>query len=451
MFTPGRYVVVDDNPDELKLLVNALHRIGAPCVAHLYKADAPPADGFLRGVRVLFLDLHLVPGIQMGDHQAAFNNIVQLLEGGIEPASGPYIIVLWSSYANQRAELERRIAERLTPGKRPLALLVLDKKEYDLADDGGGGADKLATAVSDAVAKDPRLFALISWERDVLAAASATLTQIGDLIPPDDRTPTRYGEKLDGVLSVLASAAVGKNHVEKDVRGAVNNALLPILSDKIMKQPADVHSASIWKAAVTKYKEESPLTDGESGVINAALHVALPEAEAIRPTDWGAVVLMPEDALSDEAIQQRFGLESKTQLFLQTCPVKRKNARKNCTPILLRIGASCDFAQNKSGPIPYVFGLLVAADEPLIDEARRQSAEEYSPVLVLPGTEKPLRIFINARFQVSLVPNQVAAWESICRLREQLLMTFATHCAEYVTRPGIVFVQTHKPAGEAAD
>ena len=120
-------------------------------------------------------------------------------------------------------------------------------------------------------------------------------------------------------------------------------------------------------------------------------------------------------------------------------------------PILLRIGASCDFAQKKSGPVPYVFGLLVAEDEPLIDEARRQDSEYSSPVLVLPRKEKPFRIFINARFQVSLVPNQVATWESIGRLREQLLMTFATHCAEYVTRPGIVFVQTHKPAEEAAN
>jgi hypothetical protein len=439
MFTRGRYVVVDDNESELNALVAALHACRIPCVPILYMADQVLADGFLAGVRVLFLDLHLVPSVQLGDHAPAINNLIQLLETGITAESGPYVVVLWSSHAGQHAELSRKIGERLDPTKRPLAVLVLDKKTYDLDKPTAESGAKLIEDVSAEVAKDPRLQALVNWERSVLNAASATLSHLGSLIPDAEKTPEKYGPRIDTILSELAAAAVGKQHVKSDIKAAVNAALAPILADQIANQRSEPDDTRIWEAAVTKYEGKPSLAPAEAARLNTMLHVAMAPAENPAPTDWGALVLPSEAALTDESISGRFGLAKKGSLLFEASPAKRGTPRyDDCNLAFVRIGASCDHAQKRSGPMLYALAFIVPSSAVLRDPMPMSFVS--SPLLILPSADEPVCIYVNARFQISLTENDVASWQTLGRIREQLLMKITAHCAEYTTRPGIISI-----------
>jgi hypothetical protein len=445
MFTRGRYVVVDDNENELQALISALHACGVPCVPILYKAEEPLPDGFLAGVRVLFLDLHLVPSVQLGDHAPAINNLIQLLESGISPESGPYVIVLWSSHAGQHAELSKKIGERLDPAKRPLAVLVLDKKAYDLDKPTAESGERLIADVTAEVAKDPRLQALVNWEKTVLDAVAATLSHIGSLIPESEKTPDKYGPRIDTILSELAAAAVGKEHVKADIKAAVNAALAPILADRIANQRSEPDDTKIWEAAVTKFKDKPSLGAADAARLNTMLHVAFAPAENPAPMDWGALVFPSDAALTDDAVLGRFGFAKKGQLVFEASPAMKGTPAYNlCQLAFVRIGASCDHAQKRSGPMLYALAFMVPCSAVLRDPLPKSFIS--SPSLILPGSEEPVCLHVNARFQVTLTEADVAEWHSVGRIREQLLMQISVHCAEYTTRPGIIAI----PAKEVA-
>ena len=442
MFTPGRYVAIDDDREELRLLVEALHEIGAPCVGHHYRPEREFPHELLRGIRILFLDLHLIGGVQSGEKQA-FEVIRDILEQGINPDSGPYVIVLWTSHAEKAGSFQEHLAEHLDTLKLPLAVLSLDKKNYL----GGGkeGAEALTADVSKAISADPRLQALLSWERDVLAAAGETLSAVGGLVEPQYRDPSNYGPKLDQVLSVLATAAFGKDHAAANVRAAVNTALAPLLLDRISNRGPDAEADEIWNAAVTHVGDAEPLGIEQAATVNCMLHLALLPAESVRPSDWGALLLLPDGELAKDKMLSRFALTT-GQLMFASCPARKESGRKKCKPALLRLGAACDYAQNKPGPITYAFCTVVPADIEMKESQRLSKALIASPIMSLPDLG-PVKLFVDARYQITLVAAEVEQLEPAGRVREQLLMQIAAHCAEYVMRPGIVSIE---PAVAAA-
>ncbi len=436
MFTPARYVIVDDNADELKQLADCMQKIGAPCLPLRYDQAEGIETKHLGGVRLLFLDLHLTTGAQSGSIAQAAGLIVTMLEDGIVATAGPYVIILWTKHQEQRAAFEAYVMENLDPLKRPLAILSLDKNNY-LAGDAG---EKLTSDVGQIIETDPRLRAMLDWEREVLKAAGATLAEIGALVAKEDRTAARFSERLDEILSLLAFEAVGGANAKADPYSAVNAALMPILSDRIANQRVDPKSNAIWKAAVTKVEDLNHPSPTEAAKLNSMLHIAKASSEALTPDAWGAVTLLPEAELADASMIKRFDLPAKPMLSGTFC-LTEKGERSASRLCVLRVGASCDYAQSRKGPVPFVLGAIVPA------EAKRREglpkAEIVTPPLMLDGFDGPVRMIFNTHLQISMVPAEFGAWPALCRLREPLLMQITTYGARHATRPAIISFGSH--------
>ncbi|WP_163999617.1 hypothetical protein [Pyxidicoccus caerfyrddinensis] len=433
MFTPGRYIVVDDLIEDLKPLVDALNQIGAPCLGIHYDVARPLEPKFFAGVRILFFDLHLVPGQGTTPH-ARYGHIVQILEQCINPLGGPYIMVLWTSHVEEQDNFAAYVEKALDASLRPLTILGLDKNKYR-AVNGGFAGHMLRTDIEQTIARHVQLQALLSWEADVLAAAGATLATLGDLVPKSDRSLEKYPQALDGILSRLAVAAAGQQNVAKDVRGAVNSALAPVLLDQILNQQVNKNASDLWTRAVTQLDQRSKMDPQQSGRMNRMLHLAMPPPEGIRPTAWGAVVKLSETAAGDEAMKRRFGLR-KVEVLKEFRLQEADPA--SCTPFLLRIGAVCDYAQSKIGPIPYVLGFIVPKSVKRSGKAPDAEFDRNNPFFELLDQQEPVQLVVNARFQVSLVQEDVEGWEVLFRIREQFLTMVVAHISAYVTRPGIL-------------
>ncbi|MGN7713677.1 hypothetical protein [Agrobacterium radiobacter] len=436
MFTPARYVIVDDNPDELKQLADCMRKIGAPCLPLIYDQAEGIATKHLGGVRLLFLDLHLTTGAQSGGIAQTAGLIVAMLEEGIVATSGPYVIILWTKHQEQKAAFEAYVMENLEAMKRPLAILSLDKNNY-LAGDAG---EKLTADVAQIIETDPRLRAMLDWEREVLRAAGATLSEIGALVAKEDRTAARFSERLDEILSLLAFEAVGSANAKVDPYSAVNAALMPILSDRIANQRVDPKSNAIWTAAVTKVENLNQPSQTESARLNSMLHIAKASTEALTSGAWGAVTLLPEAELLDEPMMKRFDLTAKPMLANTFC-LTEKSERSASRLCLLRIGASCDYAQSRKGPVPFVLGAIIPADAKRRDGLPK--AEIVTPSLIIDGFDGPVRMIFNTHLQISLVPTEFSAWSALCRLREPLLMQITTYGARHATRPAIISFGSH--------
>ena len=306
----------------------------------------------------------------------------------------------------------------------------------DLSGPLGVYCGKLMADIGKVIETDPRLRALLDWEREVLRAAGTTLAEVGALVSDDDRKATRFSERLDEVLSLLASEAVGKCNARADPYSAVNAALMPILADRLANQRIGQDSNAIWTAAVTKIGNVPATSLAEAAKLNSMLHVATLSSEELRPGAWGAVSLLPEAEMEDGPMQARFNLTAKPLLSSIFC-MSNKAERKESRLCVLRVGASCDYAQSRRGPVPFMLGAIMPADA-----QRRQDnlpkAEIVTPPLMLEGFDHPVRIAFNAHLVATMVPETYQKWLPLCRLRESLLMQITAHGAQHATRPAII-------------
>ena len=458
MFLPARFVVVDDNPKHLNAIEDVFRKLGTPCLGVVFDPEQGLEDRRFEGVRGLFLDLHLVDSTVTTDEARHFTTIAGILETCISPIGGPFVLVVWTEHEQHvqglRAYLDESL-DRTKPHARPIAIAALSKGRFIDTDSGRTlehEANALRDAVEAALSEKPQLAALVAWEADVVAAAGATVSAVMELVPEAQRRSATFPSGVDEVLSRLAGAAVGQAHVEADPRAAITAALAPILSDTIVNREVPPADMKVWNEAVT-WKGRDPLDPARAGTVNRMLHVAVPMPETIRPTDWGAVVEFP-GGLDNNALKGLFGVTS-GELLGQEFKIGRKD-RERCRPRLVRVGAACDHAQNRPGPLLYLFGLEFAHDiERKTDDTghvRLPASEWLSPVLLLEPNGEPFFLAVNSRFSVSVPKAEAGKWRSAYRLREQLIMHLISHAGGYLTRPGIVELRgVSAAAPETAD
>jgi hypothetical protein len=430
MFTPARYIVLDDEPSELATLIDALHILGAPCIGIRFDPLGLPEPALFAGMRILFSDLHLVKAQPAGVQH--YNTLASLLDRCVPDQHGPYLLVLWTLHEHERAALTQRLEELLPATKRPLAVLALDKTRF--RNGNNWDAVGLRQAIREQVTSMPQLQALLSWERDVLAAANETLALLGSLIPDEQRRVGAYPGALDGILSVLAVAAVGAANAPNDRKGAVTAALSPLLNDRILNRPQDPHGDALWEQAVT-FQPRPALTASQKARMNRMLHLAVPPGETVSRFDWGAIIPLDEARLNDEAMRARFGV---TAAHLRDQEFKLKQTRRTEGRIVVvRGGANCDQAQGQVGPIPLLLGMLVPSGALSMEKKRSPAIHLCDEKFELAGYEEPVSLLIHARFSTTIVPEDLQHWPAaILRLREQLLTTILVHIATHAMRPG---------------
>lgn len=447
MFTAPRFIVVDDKPAHLIAIREAFQRLGSPCMGIHYDPVNDIDRALFRGVRGLFLDLHLLEGALGTDHKRHYAEIARILEDNIHSDGGPFVLVIWTELPHLCQELIDYLDASLDEAKphaRPVAILPLEKESF-INLDSGAAIDPalLRQAVNNAIASNPQLAALLNWETDVLAAAGATLAALLGLVPPAQRLTAAFPAALDTLLSRLAREAVGAPNVTVNPRTAITAALSPILADRIVNQEITPPILELWKQAVTRHSDPSLGNCGldEAGKVNRMLHIAVQGSETIRPTDWGAVVDLPAAMWTDEGFRNQMGI-AKGQFLGGDLKIEAGD-RPRCRPCLVRIGAVCDYAQDRDGPVTYVLGVEIPENA-----VRKKDAQGHdlklpesvwrSPVLVKEGVADPFRLHVHVRFGMNVLANACGEWQVRYRIREQLLMQLVSHASVYLARPGIV-------------
>lgn len=445
MDVPPRFIVVDDKPEHLAAILSVFQTLGTSCLGIVYDAEQGLKARDFRGVRVLFLDLHLIDPLQAAGEERHFVTVASILQDCISQSGGPFVLVVWTEHDHLIDGLREYLDASLDPERphaRPLAIVGLSKGNFIDVNTGvanEGRADALRDAIEAEVRGQPQLAALMAWEIEVLAAAATTLSTLVDLVPNEMRNSTSFGGALDEVLSRLAREAVGRQHVATDHRAAIATALAPILADRIVNQDVSETAAAVWRQAVTWGGRER-LDSRRAGKVNRMLHVAVPRSEAIQSTDWGAVVEYPAAWWTNNEIRNRLGV-TQAELLGQEFKIGTDD-RVRCRPRLVRIGAACDHAQGSGGPLPYLFGLEIPCDVQRkpdnTGEVRLPASEWSSPTLLLDEASGPFVLAVNTRYALSVTPATADGWQPVYRLREQLLMHLISHASGYMARPGIV-------------
>lgn len=426
MLGSPRIVAIDDQEEHLAGLVNCLNQNGVACLQIRYTGDPPKIEA-CPDVRVIFADLQLVPGPR-SDHLADFAGIGSLLEGTIKP-TGPYFIVLWTQYEDQASGLLEFLNERLDPRvTKPYDVRPLPKSHH-IDRDGNIGADKLMEEIADIARDLPQLGALFDWEGRALRASGRTVSSILDLAPTGEAG--KPSDRLGEVLGHLGVEAVGRDHVEGDRFRAVNDALLPILADRIARMSLDGHEDALWQEALKIPDGSGSLAVEDAARLNRLVHIA--DTDNASPTARGVVVPLPNSYRVE--FGDHFGID-------ETDAASKRFRCKNFDPdssnfrwVLVQCQAACDFAQSNPGSLPYYLGL----DFPEEHRATSGNPPESTwrgPVFELRGEIRRLRV--SAGFPVVLPTSELQGIEPLYRLREQILNDLAYHLHSHGARPGMM-------------
>ena len=377
---------------------------------------------------MIFADLNLVPA---QGPTGNFSVIGTLLEEKIKP-SGPYFIVLWTRYPKEAAELHEFL-DRLDKVTKPLAVQALDKADYLDPTGKVKNPETLAKAIGGMIAGQPQVAALFDWETRISDAAANTVLSILELVEAAVADADR-AEEIGRLLASLAVGAVGKEHVEEDRFRAVNDALLPILADRIASMRSREDDKSLWRDAFDNPSTRRNLSPDEAAKLNRLLHIATPPTDAIKPGERGAVIPLLGE-FSGDAFESKFNLTQEMAASTQFGCQKFEENNEMFRWILVQTQAACDYAQTRPGPLSFHLGLYLPAAR---DRKGKQppAALWTSPCFELDGKARLLHV--NARFQVSLPTAKVEGTHPLFRLREQLLSDMIYRIHSYGARPGFI-------------
>lgn len=429
MLPAPRVIIIDDNPAHLRGLAEGLNLHGAACLQIHFSGDAS-AIRPCPHVRVLFADLHLTESGAATDNARHFTVLGGLLEQHIAP-TGPYALVLWTRYPDQAEALKRFLDQRLSGIPRPLCVTALDKGRFLAPDGTVADPAALVAEISKIVQQQPPAAALFDWEENVLSAAAETVGALID-VAGGTRAGMSQDQQLARLLRRLAVESVGKGHVEKNRFHAVNEALLPILADRVAYLKGQRGTEDLWQAAFEGTTGEEELTKEEVARLNRLLHIA-DAADHERATERGAVIALPA-SMSGDNFEKTFGLSQadaaqkqfSAQGFAPTDPKFRW--------VLLQLQAICDFAQGRPGPLPVALGLEMPCDA--ASQEKGNAALYMCPVFEAKAEARALHF--SARFQVSVSPSEAAGVHPLYRIREPLLNMISYAFHGYGARPGII-------------
>lgn len=83
IFSASRFVVVDDRLNHLRAITDTFQRLGTACIGVHYDPAQELNKDHFRGVRCLFMDLHLVDGQASTDERRHYAVIASILEDNI--------------------------------------------------------------------------------------------------------------------------------------------------------------------------------------------------------------------------------------------------------------------------------------------------------------------------------------------------------------------------------
>ena len=436
-----RVIAIDDEVKHLDGLAKGLNQCGAACLPIHFTSETTgiPQCPY---VRVIFADLHL-SGSTPGDHAQDFSTIGGLIESTLKPA-GPYLIVLWTMYPEQANELHAFLKERLKDVTKPFAVQPLKKADHLDPDGGVKSTEGLAEAIREIVTRQPQVGVLLNWEEQISGAAADTISSILELAEADPEDVS-LNEGVGRLLANLAVGTVGKEHVGDDRFRAVNDALLPILADRIAAMHSREADNDLWQGAFGKSDAERGLSSDEAAKLNRLLHIASPTAES-HGAERGAVIALPQTFCGD-TFEQTFGLVEGLAAQKQFgCESFEENLGQ-LQWVLVQTQAACDYAQTQPGPLPFHLGLS-------LPEAKARKGKKPPVALWISPcfefNEERRLLHVNARFQMSLLSTATKESQPLFRLREQLLNDLIHRLHSHGARPGIISFRESKKKGSTS-
>lgn len=391
MFGPIRAVAIDDQPSHLLAITTGLSASGIPCMGFWFDRDTSellpkPPEGGLSFLRLVFMDLNLAELAGIPEPATLCAGVMSVLRQLISKDGGPYLLVFWTQVSTKVADVKKMLYERLERVEQipcPIAVVELAKGPFIVGDpkeqhfklalqefysELHKTIPQLSDAMRQAVAQDPQLSAVSSWESRAAAAAARAVNQIHACAREDAADPLCTSESIQKVLTKIALAASGETAAKENPARALDSGMLDILVDQFGISVDTAEYKGIIGNAIGTSVTAGVVFQEEVRTfasLNTFFHVDR-EISAVGAGDRGVVITASPFKQNDLGFKP-LDLLSEFLIPVETLPDNRRpeakallNAlRKAADFVLVELGADCDHAQNIHRTRRYLLGLEV--------------------------------------------------------------------------------------------
>jgi hypothetical protein len=430
-------IIVDDVKADLDTLSNELTIKGIGNRIFKYPEDIPGKP--MKGVRIAFFDIDINPS-GGGSDGRRYNDLANAIKQFIDFSNGPFVLIFWTKNKEEIDRLKEYISEVHQDCPRPFLVSHIDKADFTISPQ-----ENLQQILD-----DPILELLFDFEGRAFEAASETISQIYDIIPKD---ADGWGENeffkanFERVFSKIATSSLGFGHAQKNPDKAVYEALIPVLSHKIVSNNSKGNKWALYlntlKNATTSNIE---VPNFKYSSLNSIFH--LDTTSQIDHSTRGAVFVYNYDYrvtarsrldFFEELNKQSKDVFSRFVQFNDTISEGEKDSIRGKTKfVIIEISAVCDYSQNKLRNHKFVLALLTPAiKNNQINGALINEAVFYKDLPVLHFDGNDYRLWVNFNFSVSdfQITNNIG--DPLFILKKEIVDMIGNRYANHVSRIGI--------------
>lgn len=458
----ARVAALDDDPEHLKMIVNGLGKAGFWAMPFLFDIGKfePELPIPFKGIRLVFTDIHMGPG-PFGSSAATYaSTIIMGLKQIV--SEGPYGLIFWSQFPQDADIIWNEIKARAPQSGLPIPVFyeAIDKNTVMNVGGGSGSpasnfdAEKLRDEILSKIQSADVLALAMSWDERVGHAAMLATNRVYNLAKSDGDL-----SKWTGLLAYLAQEAIGKEPATASPVAAVDNAMLPLLEDRLSELSNNSNFKGLGqtiKDALNNATNHLDLPDGIS-VADLNTHYLIEEVSPKTSSMWdhGMVSKLGGGYLNSGRFVGHFGVDVeeliKTEFILRE---SRKQAIasdivRDASLHLVELSAVCDQVQGKVATHRYLLALLVP-DSLLkacnsYDTKRKKYRNEYANASIvnigeikLNGQSDSHHFLVSTRRFMTLPPKCAVDVTCVFRLRRTVMEELSHHYATYARRPGVM-------------
>ena len=436
MISAPRIVAIDDNVDHLQVLQQGFDSLGGHCVVLEYSKALEREISFRTGVRLVFMDINLLPGSGSALGPRTFDPVVAALRKTLSRENGPYALITWTNMPDNHNALVAYLRGNLDPRMLPAADHCLPKDRFLAA------PEELKAELVGLNFRIPGFGLLMDWERIVSEAADMAVSEIYHL-------GMEREESTDGSVANLGVnvgiAAVGTKRATEYPFHSFVMGMSSVLADRLDHVVPDSDVEGRWAAELRAHRQA--LTDLDAKAkLNSFFSVTGVVGDSAAP---GTVYkLRVRDLLPYFSKEHKSGIAAMTSK--EFVPIKEQEESKEqvgklCKWRFVRIGAACDYANGKDRVVEG--HAAVEVPENCFAATRLRNGKQFpdtpknhgwlfqTPPFFWKGETRVL--VINLRFRMSFPMRGLADFRPVYRFREGLASEVASHSANFGTRPGI--------------
>lgn len=404
---PAAVCVIDDDKTEYRAILDALFHLGVASVHIRGKSEDHLPVEPLKGLRVIFVDLHLSGHVG----KAAAAHTAHIFTRVVAPETTPALVVIWSKHADDKEglpdddeptveELFKQYLLEAVPEYKTRLIFTRMAKHRTPPEEWVSG---LTNQIQEICGQYEGFDILWSWEalvRDAGIEVSKELTRIASQEAADSIESRNSALKL--LLKSLAHEQGGPSCVPATAQRHLATVLAQTLADNLEHCNAvdDLSRHGTWLCE----RDNTPSPSMRSE-INALLLTAAP---ANLPAVFvpGTVFRLT----NSQYFHQLFGVsvDELTKRAYQGPPTKFEDWKKSCVPqpIIIEISPACDVQQKERRNALLIGGLILPA------KADPKKIESRDSFLQLP--------IFSLRWPCSRFPKQDAFLVFCCRYKATL-------------------------------